>query len=264
MSSIDKDIDADVDADVDTDVDTGTVAIPNIKIKAKGIAKRFYKDVSVGEAEGGYVILLDGRRLKTPRKKLLLTSSQSAANLVAAEWDAQGEDIIPSTMPVTRLVNVTIELTPDNRPDLIAEARKYAGTDLLCYRSDETRLYLEHQAENWDPVLAWAAARGVTLETTLTLKAIPQDEAALDVVADYARGLGDISLTLFVHLIATFGSAVLAMAVMESHLSGEAAFELSRLDEIWQIKHWGQVDDAKDRTDIIRAEIIALCKLLET
>ena len=237
--------------------------MPNIKGKPKGVAKRFYKTVSVSEIEGGFVVLLDGRQLKTPRKKLLLTPNKLTAELVAAEWDAQEDDIIPSTMPVTRLVNVTIELTPESRPDLIAEARKYAGTDLLCYRSDETRLYLEHQAENWDPVLAWAARRGVSLKTTLSLKAITQDSASLDVVADYAGSLNDLRLTLFVHLTSTFGSAVLAMAVMESHLGGQAAFELSRLDEIWQIKHWGQVDDAKDRTDAIDAEITALCKLLE-
>ncbi|MEP1230905.1 MAG: ATP12 family protein, partial [Litorimonas sp.] len=244
---------------------TDAVAKPiaNIKNKAKGIAKRFYKDVSVAPLGEGYVVLLDGRQLKTPRKKLLLAPNRLTADLVAAEWNAQGEDIIPVTMPVTRLVNVAIEMTPENRPDLVHEARKYAGTDLLCYRSDETRLYLEHQAKNWDPILDWAAQQGVTLETTLTLKTIAQDPAALDKIADYARGLDDLYLTLFVHLVATFGSSVLAMAVMESHLTGQDAFELSRLDEIWQIKHWGQVDDAKDRTDAISADVVALCKLLE-
>jgi len=239
-----------------------TKAIPNIKGKAKGIAKRFYKDVSVGQVDSGFTVLLDGRELKTPRKKRLLAPNKFTAQFIADEWDAQGEDILPATMPVTRLVNVSIELTPENRPALIDEARKYAGTDLLCYRSDETRLYLEHQAEHWDAVLAWAAARGVKLETTLGLSVIEQDAAALARVADYASGLDDIYLTLFVHLIATFGSAILAMAVMESQLGGKAAFELSRLDEIWQIKHWGQVDDAKDRTDIIRNEVAALCRLI--
>lgn len=235
----------------------------NIKNKAKGIAKRFYKVVSFEQTDDGFVVLLDGRRLKTPRKKKLIMPNAKTAQLVAAEWDAQGEDIVPATMPVTRLVNVSIELTPDNRPDLIAEARKYAGSDLLCYRSDETRLYLEYQAQHWDPILEWAAERGAVLTTTLGLAVIEQDAAALDKIADYAKALDDIYLTLFVHLISTFGSAVLAMAVMESQLTGQAAFELSRLDEIWQIKHWGQVDDAKDRTDIIRDEVAALCKLLE-
>jgi len=53
------------------------------------------------------------------------------------------------------------------------------------------------------------------------------------------------------------------MAVLKSHLSGEAAFELSRLDEIWQIKYWGQDEEAQDRTNTIRDEVKALCQLLE-
>lgn len=248
-----------------------TPAVPNIKNKAKGIAKRFYKEVRVSALEsrdvnsaGGFVILLDGRQLKTPKKKLLLMAPTAhIARLVAAEWAAQGEDIIPATMPITRLLNVTLELTPENRPNLVAEGRKYASSDLLCYRSDETRLYLTYQAKNWDPVLDWAAARGIALKTTLGLSVITQDERALDSVADYARALDDLHLTLFVHFVSTFGSAVLAMALMEKYLDGARAFALSRLDEIWQIKHWGQVDDAKDRSDAIESEIISLCQLLE-
>jgi len=70
-------------------------------------------------------------------------------------------------------------------------------------------------------------------------------------------------LTLFVHLVAVFGSAILAMAVMKAHLSGEEAYELSRFDEIWQIKYWGEDEDAKERSDTIRAEVKSLCELLE-
>ena len=231
---------------------------------AKTKNKRFYKEVSVAAQDDGYVIKLDSFTLKTPGKLTFLVPQKYMAELAAAEWAAQGDDIIPISMPVTRLLNVAIEQTPQNRDALVAEARKYAGTDLLCYREGETRLYKEHQAENWNPVLDWAAGQGVALKITDSVIAVEQDEVALDAVADYAKGLDDIALTLFVHLVAVFGSAVLAMAVMKKHLTGAKAFELSRLDEIWQIKYWGQDEEAEERTDAIRTEIIALTKLLET
>jgi len=230
---------------------------------AKKAARRFYKEVTVAPGEGGWLVQLDGRILKTPGKITLLIPTEKAAKLVAAEWDAQTEHIRPEIMPVTRLLNVAIEQTPDNRAALIAEARKYAGTDVLCYREGEKRLQAEEQAEKWDPVLAWAAEQGVTLKTTDSLMAIEQDDSALDAVAGFARGLHDMPLTLFVHLVAVYGSAILAMAVMKNHLTGEAAFELSRLDELWQIKYWGEDEEAKERSDAIRAEVIALCELLE-
>jgi len=231
---------------------------------AKKFAKRFYKDVTTVTAEDGWLVQLDGRTLKTPGKIILLVPSENAAALIAAEWDAQMEYIRPELMPVTRLLNVTVEQTPDNREALIAEARKYAGTDVLCYREGEVRLHAEEQAAKWDPVLAWAAEQGAALKSTDTLKAIKQDEAALDAVADFAKTLSNMRLTLFVHLVAVYGSAILAMAVMKAYLTGEEAFELSRLDELWQIKYWGEDEDAKERTDAIRIEINALCELLET
>lgn len=230
---------------------------------AKKFAKRFYKEVSTAQTESGWLVQLDGRTLKTPGKMTLLLPTKKVADLIAAEWDAQIEYIRPELMPVTRLLNVAIEQTPDNREALVAEARKYAGTDVLCYREGEVRLHHEEQAANWDPVLAWAAEQGVALKTTDSLMAITQDEAALNAIADFARGLPDMPLTLFVHLVAVYGSAILAMAVMNGHLTGEEAFELSRLDELWQIKYWGQDEEAKERTDAIHTETVALCKLLE-
>ena len=234
---------------------------------AKALNKRFYKTVSVAPEGDGFVVKLDQYTLKTPAKKAsdkktLLLSTKRVADLVAGEWEAQGDKIDPRTMPVTRLLNVAIARTPETREELVAEARKYAGTDLLCYRSAETRLYLEHQAENWDPLLDWAAGRGVRLTTTEGLEVIAQPEASLDAVAAYASELDDIALTLFVHLLSIFGSAVLGMAVMEGHLTGEAAFTQSRLDELWQIKYWGQDEIAQERTEAMRAEITALCRLL--
>ena len=234
---------------------------------AKQLNKRFYKTVSVAPEGDGFVVKLDQYTLKTPAKKAsdkktLLLSTKRVADLVAGEWEAQGDKIDPRTMPVTRLLNVAIARTPETREELVAEARKYAGTDLLCYRSAETRLYLEHQAENWDPLLKWAVGRGVRLTTTEGLEVIAQPEASLDAVAAYASELDDIALTLFVHLLSIFGSAVLGMAVMEGHLTGEAAFTQSRLDELWQIKYWGQDEIAQERTEAMRAEITALCRLL--
>ena len=231
---------------------------------AKKFAKRFYKNVDTVQVEDGWLVQLDGRTLKTPGKIVLLIPSQKAAQLIAAEWDEQIDYIRPEAMPVTRLLNVAVEQTPDNREALISEARKYASTDVLCYREGEVRLHHEEQAEKWDPILAWAAEQGVTLKTTSGLMAVTQDDKALDAVAGFARNLDNMELTLFVHLIAVFGSAILAMAVMKFHLTGDTAFELSRLDEIWQIKYWGEDEEAKDRIETIRRDVNALCALLET
>lgn len=223
--------------------------------------KRFYGVVNTAEAEGGFHVLLDGRVLKTPGKATLMAPSRSVAEAVAKEWDAQDEFIRPETMPITRLLNVAIELTPDNRPKLLEEVRAYAGTDLLCYR-DRPGALARLQAEKWDPVLAWAKKRDIDLTAEASVLAIEQAPKSLDAVKAYAAELDDLSLTLFVHLTSVFGSSVLALAVMENYLTGSQAFDLSRLDAQWQISHWGEDEEAKDITDALAAEVQSLCSIL--
>lgn len=223
--------------------------------------KRFYEAVSTAPTANGFHVLLDGRVLKTPGKATLIAPTQRVADAVTKEWDAQDDLIRPETMPVTRLLNVAIELTPDNRPKLLEEVRSYAGTDLLCYRDGPGAL-ARLQAEKWEPVLAWAKERGVDLKSDASVLAIEQAPDSLDAVKAYASKLDDLPLTLFVHLTSVFGSSVLALAVMENHLTGSQAFDLSRLDAQWQISHWGEDEEAKEITEALAAEVQSLCGIL--
>ena len=226
------------------------------------MAKRFYKDVSVSAKDDGFVVQLDGRTLKTPGKKILVLPSERIAKVVAAEWEVQGDEIVPTTMPCTRLCNVAVERDGESRDELINEARAYAGTDLLCYRRNDPEAFAKRQTEQWNPVLEWATKQGIDLKTTDSLIAISQDEAALDAVATYANSLNDLRLTLLVHFISVFGSAILGIAVMKRHLTGAQAFKLSRLAEDWQIEQWGEDEEAKAVADALAAEVDALCELI--
>ena len=226
------------------------------------LARRFYKEVATAAQDGGYVIKLDGRVLKTPKKQPLIIDSERRATLVAAEWEAQLEEINPSLMPCTRLMNVACEQTPTRRDDLIAEARRFAQTDLLCYRAAAPSDLTARQIERWQPVLDWASGLGVTLKSVTGIMAITQDEASLDAMADHAGSFDNIDLTLLVHFISVFGSAVLGLAVMKKHLTASQAFELSRLDEAYQIEQWGEDEEATERTDYIRRETLALADLI--
>ena len=232
-------------------------------MSSKRLSKRFYKSVTVEGAGTEWTVLLDGKQIRTPGKIKLTVPSKALAEALAVEWDAQTDRINPSVMPVTRLVNVAVEQTPDRRDDLIAEARRYAETDLICYRAPQPRVLKERQSEAWDKWRNWGAEQGVDLSTTESLHAIPQPETSLQAVENFAVPLDDIRLTLFVHLIAVYGSVVLAIAVMRSALDGEAAFDLSRVDAEYQIELWGEDEEQADITAALRAETRALTDILE-
>ena len=82
-------------------------------MSSKRLSKRFYQDVTV-EGEGReWRVLLDGMQLRTPGKLKLSVPSKALAEKLAGEWQAQDERINPSVMPITRLINVAVEQTPD-------------------------------------------------------------------------------------------------------------------------------------------------------
>jgi len=229
---------------------------------AKALAKRFYKTVSIEQMEDGWCVLLDGMQVRTPGKMKLVMPLKALAEIIAEEWDAQLDKINPSTMPVTRLANVACEQTPLRRDDLVEEALRYAKTDLICYRASQPRILIERQAEAWDVWREWAAEQGVDLLTTNTITAIEQPMKSLEVVRNYARTLDDLSLTLFVHLIAVYGSVVLAVAVMKQALDPEKAFDLSRIDHHYQIELWGEDEEQAEIDAALREETKILGNLL--
>lgn len=230
---------------------------------AKALAKRFYKAVSVEAFEDRWRVLLDGKQLRTPGKMKLVLPAKPLAEIIAAEWDAQTDKINPSTMPVTRFANVACEQTPLRRGDLVEEALRYAKTDLICYRASQPRILVERQAEAWDSWREWAQVQGVALNITNTVTAIEQPATALVRVRDFAEALDDMSLTLFVHLIAVYGSVVLAMAVMQRALDPETAFDLSRIDHNYQIELWGEDEEQAEIDAALREETKILGNLLE-
>ena len=83
--------------------------------------------------------------------------TRALAEAIAAEWEAQRDHIDPASMPLTRLVNSTIDGVRGREAEVRAEVAKYAASDLVCYRATEPEGLVRRQAELWDPVLAGVA-----------------------------------------------------------------------------------------------------------
>ncbi|MCL9983805.1 MAG: ATP12 family chaperone protein, partial [Erythrobacter sp.] len=62
--------------------------------------RRFYKDVTLGEAHGGYQVLLDGRGVKTVGGAAQIAPTRALGEALAAEWRNQGEKIDPASLPL--------------------------------------------------------------------------------------------------------------------------------------------------------------------
>ena len=220
--------------------------------------KRFWKAVDVAEGEGGWAILLDGRTPKTPAHAKLILPTEAAARMTAEEWAAQDEFIEPGTMPATRLASTAIDRVSQVREAVAEEIAAYAGSDALCYLAEHPTALVERQVRDWTPWREWAAGHGVRLEPAQGIVHRAQDPAAIARVKALALELDDFALTGLGMAVPLLGSAVLGLAVQRGAMSGEAAFELSRLDEAFQESQWGVDAEAQARTAARRAEAAML------
>ncbi|HLY46564.1 MAG TPA: ATP12 family protein [Stellaceae bacterium] len=226
--------------------------------------KRVYKQVEARPVEGGWGVALDGRAMRTPGRNQLIVPGGPLATAIAAEWDAQREEIRPATMPLTRLAATAIDRTAPQRQRVVAETAGYAATDLVCYRAERPPALVARQAAEWQPLVDWAAARyDAALAVTSGILPTPQSPAALRAFAAAVAAHDDFRLTALHLLTACCGSLVIALAVTEARLDAAAAFALSQLDESFQIEAWGEDSEAAARRHALAADIEAAARFIE-
>ena len=211
-------------------------------------AKRFWTSADVREVEGGYTVELDGRPLKTPAKTAVVVPTLALAEAIAKEWDAQGEEVDPMSMPVTRCANSALDKVAQQHGEVADMLAEYGGTDLLCYRAEGPQALVDHQAEVWDPILDWAAeALGARLVPVSGVMFQSQDADALEALRKQVHALDNFELAAFHDLVALSGSLVLGFAALHDLKSIEELWSLSRVDESWQEQQWGVDEEAQEQ-----------------
>lgn len=222
--------------------------------------RRFYAAVATAPADGGFAVTLDGRVPRSPRGLPLVLPTQALAHLVAAEWAAQGEDILPATMPATRLAWTALATAePGARQTSVERIVSFAGSDLLCYFADWPAELTARQAREWGPLIDWAeAALGVTFIRARGVLHQAQPAATLVRIAALAGAEDDFALAGLTAATALFGSAILGFALRRGEVTAETAFALSRLDETFQEEKWGVDAEAAARAEGMAAEAAML------
>jgi chaperone required for assembly of F1-ATPase len=226
--------------------------------------RRVYTRVETRPLENGWGVALDGKPVRTPARRELAVPNAALAAAIAAEWDAQRDEIRPATMPLLRLAATAIDRTAAQRDLVAAETAGYAGTDLLCYRAESPPALAARQDAVWQPLLDWAALRyGAALTVTTGIVPTRQSPAALGAFAAAVAAQDDFRLTALHTLTAALGSLVIALALLEGRLDAAAAFAASQLDETFQIETWGEDAEAAARRHALAADIAAAARFIE-
>ena len=226
--------------------------------------KRFYKTAETRPAQGGHEILLDNRPVRTPGRAPLHLPEAALAEAIREEWDGQGEEIDPRSMPLTGLANAAIDrIAPD--PQTFARGlAAYGESDLLCYRAESPETLVARQAELWDPLLAWARSRfDIELETVCGIVHRPQSPEAVDRLGKAVEARGPFELAGLSPLVTIGGSLVVALALAERAIGLDQAWTATMLDELWQAEKWGEDAEAARQLAARRKEFEAGHRFLE-
>ncbi|MFT6606836.1 MAG: chaperone required for assembly of F1-ATPase [Halocynthiibacter sp.] len=223
-------------------------------------AKRFWKETAVQPAEdgAGFEVRLDGRMVRTPAKTPLVLPTRAMAEAIAAEWDAQEGKIKPLSMPVTRGANAALDKVAEQHSEVADMIADYGDSDLLCYRAASPVELIERQTQAWDPLLEWA-------ETALNARLLPrtgvihqpQDDSAIAALRGQVHALDPFELAAFHDLVAMSGSLIIGFAALHEYAPISQLWDLSRVDEDWQIEQWGKDDEAAELSETKRAAFTA-------
>jgi len=211
------------------------------------LRKRFYKETGVAEAANGFAVTLDGKPIRTPGHTPLTAPTRKLAEAIANEWGAQGEFIDPMAMPLTRLANSVIDGVSGNVQAVADDLAKYFESDLLFYRAGFPEALVARQAQQWDPVLRWAADDlGAHFILTEGVMYVQQPSTA--VAAARAALPADAWRVAALHVITTLtGSAMLALALHHRALDQAQVWAAAQVDEDWNRETWGEDGEAEAR-----------------
>ncbi len=220
--------------------------------------KRVYQRVDVTAEGDGVCVRLNETPAKTPGGAWLRLPTRPLADAIAAEWQAQGQEIVATSMPLTQLANTAIDLVAARLDAIVATVAGYAATDLLCYRADHPPALKTRQNRAWQPLLDWAALRfDAPLRVAEGIVPLEQPRDALRALHAAVAAHPPFPLTALHEITGVSGSLIIGLAVLDGHIDVGTAFDLAQLEETFQIEQWGEDREAARRRAASRADLEA-------
>ena len=210
--------------------------------------KRFYKEVTTAQKDGGWRVLLDGRGIKTAGGRPQVLPSTAMAEAMAAEWRAQGEELDTATFPLRDLADFAIDAMATDPALALREILPYAETDTLCYRADPEDALYQRQLSVWEPLLVEAEARhGLTFPRVSGILHKPVPPETLTRLEAMIADKDAFTLAALRMLSSLAASLTIALAAIEPRADAEALWKAANLEEDWQVELWGEDWEAAER-----------------
>ena len=224
----------------------------------------FWKKVSVKEFSEGFGIELDQAPPKTPKKNPFIVPNQILAEEIKREFESQKETINPSSMLFTRLSNTAIDLVPARRNQIVDTLLEFGSTDLLYHFTKDPVELETLLEEKWKPIIQWVENEfGISINTGIGILPVSQAKKTQECFRNELEHFNDFTLIGIGEIIPALGSLILGFAYIKGFVDPETAWNLSRLDNEFQISRWGMDDEEVEVTLYKKNEYLKVCKFIE-
>jgi len=228
--------------------------------------KRFYKQVEITAAQGGFQVTLDGRPVKTVQGHAQIAPTRALAEALAGEWDAQGETIDPASLPRRDMADYAIDVVAASPEGLVDKLTAYGDTDTLLYRADPDEPLYARQMQVWEPIVTTFEAReGVSLKRISGVIHARQSDEALAAMRSRLARLDPFQLAGTEAMVSLAASLIIGLAASEADADADALslWRAASLEEEWQADLWGRDEEAEARTSRREADFLTACHFVQ-
>ena len=224
--------------------------------------KKFWKKIVLNKKNDLGFILLDGVELKSPNGKSL-NLPQIISEKVYIEWKSVVDEINPQLMPFYSYSVTAVDRVLTQKNYVVSQLEDIFKMDLLCYRSGNDNKLKDLQDRKWQPIMDWLECKfGIKMIINYELIPKNQNENDLNKSIKFIESLDHFSLAAFHHIVSITGSFILGLAYYFNKCDADKLFELAFIEELYQIKRWGDDDLAKERREKIFEELKEACMFI--
>ncbi|KAM0792369.1 hypothetical protein ACM66B_005049 [Microbotryomycetes sp. NB124-2] len=214
--------------------------------------RRFWKQVAIDtKADGTLSVLLDKRTLKTPSGKPLSLPRDRLplAVLIADEWENQVAVLKPHTLPMTSIYSRAVDGLSDEatRKSVVEYLLKYLDTDTVCFHEEFPESLVKLQEAHWKPLISWVEKTyDVEIKVYDGILGTRQSDATVLKLGAVAAQFDQFKLAAFERAVLASKSYLIALGLVEGHLTVDEAAKAAHVEVQSQIDKWGEVEDTHD------------------
>lgn len=160
-------------------------------------------------------------------------------------------------------LNAAMADVDNNRSEIIDKLVQFSLTDMLLFWGQDKDL-MARQQELWTPILQWAKkTMDLDLITTCGIDVPAQDRKTGYRLRCFIETMSDKELLAFFKAALNMRSVLLAAALVKGEINAEQAFQAAYVEELWQSENWGVVEEAEQKRDELKQELIDIENFLK-